>query len=1138
MTHQSLLSLCTSCLLVSSAVIPCISPNSATAQGVVRNWTGGGATDDWFDAANWSPGAVPDPADLLLVSSSDIAGLDSNIVNISDGGRIEISSLSATATLSRLDVGLQGEGTLDMSGGTLTTGFVLIGTTGNSFGTANITGNTSTWNITDGSDRDLYVGEDGEGRLNITGGADIDISDDVLIGNRASGIGVVNVSGSGSTLDLLDAGVISELIVGGFGRGTLNVTNSAAVTSRLGAIANSSGSNGKATVDSAGTWSITEEMYVGSGGTGTLEILGGGSVDNSTGYIARDSTGVGRVLVEGANSLWDVDSTLYVADEGYAELEVRNGGRVVSSIGIVGNDSTGNGSVIVEGDDSMWDIASTLRIGEEGTGSLTISDGAAVENTFADIGNLSGSTGVVTVEGAGSTWTNSSVLNIADSGDGTLNIAGGATVSNTAGNIGFASGSDGTVNVSGGSSHWSNESLVRVGVSGSGTLNILGGAKVSSTHAGIGVIGSGNVSIEGAGSRWIATSSGGSTVGEDGNATMQITSGGAFETPGNLVVAKNDASTSSLTVTGNGSRLDLGFSLSLGNVGGTSTGSATIGTGAHVTVGTSTVIQNANSSLTVDGGSLTTTSLINNNGGTFVFNSGTITIDGGGFHPGNSFLLNGNSTATLNLQGNGVSDFSQLTVGNTGDAVLRLAEGHSLTLDEGTIGVSGEFILDGGHLAAETFNNLAGGEFTFLSGRVTVNGDVLGSSAPFVIPTGGTVDGSGFVEADVVGQPGSTITVTSGNYTLGNPFSFLGFVHEGTLSVGNRIAKLKSAGFAQLGALTTLSGGTITADNGISLGGGDVIMGKGDVNAKIAAGIGSFIYAPGGDLTLGDANAFDGFVSAGNMTVDADSIILLDRNQAQLGTLTTVIGGGKVVAANGVVLDFASAITGDGNIDTPNDPLRPTIINGTVEGTSSNLSIGFNGYVKGIGMLNNVYFTGTHAPGLSPAELLVGNLTYANSATLEIEIGGLTAGNSFDKLTSNGILDLDGTLDVTFLNNFMPSLGDSFEIITAANVIDEFAFENLPDIGPLLWNVNYGATSVLLEVLSPFTADFDQDGDVDGNDFLVWQRNPGVGSLIDWQAQYGSVLPLTANANAVPEPQELFILTCIALFSCMQRVIR
>ena len=54
--------------------------------------------------------------------------------------------------------------------------------------------------------------------------------------------------------------------------------------------------------------------------------------------------------------------------------------------------------------------------------------------------------------------------------------------------------------------------------------------------------------------------------------------------------------------------------------------------------------------------------------------------------------------------------------------------------------------------------------------------------------------------------------------------------------------------------------------------------------------------------------------------------------------------------------------------------------------------------------------------------------------------------------------------------------------------------------------------------------DFDGDGDVDGNDFLIWQRNPSIGNLSDWQANYGAGIgPLTA-ATAVPEPTALLLL--------------
>ena len=49
------------------------------------------------------------------------------------------------------------------------------------------------------------------------------------------------------------------------------------------------------------------------------------------------------------------------------------------------------------------------------------------------------------------------------------------------------------------------------------------------------------------------------------------------------------------------------------------------------------------------------------------------------------------------------------------------------------------------------------------------------------------------------------------------------------------------------------------------------------------------------------------------------------------------------------------------------------------------------------------------------------------------------------------------------------------------------------------------------------SGDFDCDGKVDGEDFLLWQRDPDVGSLADWEANYGTGA-LAAVSIPTPEP--------------------
>lgn len=61
----------------------------------------------------------------------------------------------------------------------------------------------------------------------------------------------------------------------------------------------------------------------------------------------------------------------------------------------------------------------------------------------------------------------------------------------------------------------------------------------------------------------------------------------------------------------------------------------------------------------------------------------------------------------------------------------------------------------------------------------------------------------------------------------------------------------------------------------------------------------------------------------------------------------------------------------------------------------------------------------------------------------------------------------------------------------------------------------------------PANGDFNGDGDIDGADFLVWQRDPGLGDLVDWETHYGS--PLAATAAPIPEPSTMLLLT-VGLF--------
>lgn len=75
--------------------------------------------------------------------------------------------------------------------------------------------------------------------------------------------------------------------------------------------------------------------------------------------------------------------------------------------------------------------------------------------------------------------------------------------------------------------------------------------------------------------------------------------------------------------------------------------------------------------------------------------------------------------------------------------------------------------------------------------------------------------------------------------------------------------------------------------------------------------------------------------------------------------------------------------------------------------------------------------------------------------------------------------------------------------------------------------INNANQSFTLVAPEPPSADFDEDGDVDGADFLVWQRGESPDPLSQedlelWMAQYGGPPPLDAVVE-VPEPLSLVL---------------
>ncbi len=278
----------------------------------------------------------------------------------------------------------------------------------------------------------------------------------------------------------------------------------------------------------------------------------------------------------------------------------------------------------------------------------------------------------------------------------------------------------------------------------------------------------------------------------------------------------------------------------------------------------------------------------------------------------------------------------------------------------------------------------------------------------------------------------------------------------------------------------------------------------------------------------------------------------------ELGADVTLDGGGTVnlqgPAARLTTIGSSLTLTNtDNTIQGAGDINANIVNNGSIVGTSASEFFEINNRLSGDGALENVRIDNIHAPGNSTASVaLAGEYTIASTGELHIEFGGLAPGTGYDRLNSTGTVNLDGDLVVTFAdlgNGYLPSPGDQFEIVTSTSPINgTFDTVTLAESGgglALTWlPVDYSdPLRVVLEIATTdfFAADFDEDGDVDNNDLTFWQAGHGIngtaahtdgdanGNLnvdgddfLIWQQQLGLGTPFEA-AQTIPEPTVLLL---------------
>jgi outer membrane autotransporter protein len=325
-------------------------------------------------------------------------------------GTVNVSGAASWNNSGSLTVGKSGTGTLTITSGTVTSHLATIGENAGSTGIVNVNGATSVWN---NPDLGIAVGFSGNGTLNVTAGGKVTNAGNAPVGYQATAVGIVNVSGTGSTWS--NGG---NLGIGDFGKGTMNITAGGMVTNVDGSLGSGgvgSGAIGTATVDGTNSkWINSGVLVVGGNDTGMLTISNGGAVSDNSAQIAAVTGSHGTVIVDGTASTWTTTTAITVGGVGV----------VVGGTGLL---RIQNGGTVTDGDEIRVNSSGTLEIGASYTlnSSGVAFDGGTlrtIANTTFDHATLFNTGMIVDSDGFTSTITGS--LN----GPGGLTKIGAGTI--------------------------------------------------------------------------------------------------------------------------------------------------------------------------------------------------------------------------------------------------------------------------------------------------------------------------------------------------------------------------------------------------------------------------------------------------------------------------------------------------------------------------------------------------------------------------------------------------------------------------------------------------------------------------------------------------------------------------------------
>ncbi len=526
-------------------------------------------------------------------------------------------------------------------------------------------------------------------------------------------------------------------------------------------------------------------------------------------------------------------------------------------------------------------------------------------------------------------------------------------------------------------------------------------------------------------------------------------------------------------------------------------GTVSIGTGATFTMNSSTpnpftslILSSSSNMVTLSGGgtlsmSNSNTNRISGSGSNALTNSLGNTIQGSGQvglgSGGSAFALTNNGTidATQSVAltvnpGNGVTNTGTLeataggtlvlldTYTNTGAIIQATGANSVVNLSDAS--------LDHATINGGTLTNTTGGAINIAAdGAATLNGVTISSGSTVTAQSSATTTIQGTITIDATATLAMNSSSVTQNLTDLHISGTVVLAGGGALSLSNSGSnRIYGSG---TDSLTNNFGNTIQGSGQIGIapsGNAFALVNNGTINANqtVALSLG-----PGKGITNNSTGIIE--ATAGGTLNQTGSFTNNGTVEATGGSTYNVTGAGATFAnANTVIIGPNSTFNAASNVGSPTTPYiqsaglteltDPTSV---LEDALQVIDIN-GGTLEGVGTIKaGLNIAGILQVGDAPGVLAVtGSYSQTAAGSLDIEIGGADPGaTGFSQLKITGTAALDGALDLSLVDGFIPANGETFEILTSGG-LGGSKFSTLDGAveGNVTFTVSYTPDDVLL----------------------------------------------------------------------------